>query len=157
MGLKWKVQVLGVAFITSLVALNPALARGGKGGRGGNECHAKMVEELNLSAEQKQKLNEIRTEFRKTLPEKRKAMKAAREELQTVLRGSASADEARKKFQDLKQKEDTFTEARFEKVLAIRALLTPEQRQKFKGLDHKNSCHDHGRMGGPAEDSGDNE
>jgi Spy/CpxP family protein refolding chaperone len=95
----------------------------------------KIADELKLTSDQRTKLDKIRSEFRKTLPGKRKAMESSEEDLQKALRSSATEDELRKKFGELAKKQDEFATARFEKILAIRALLTSEQREKFKGLD----------------------
>lgn len=100
----------------------------------GDKIH-RMAEELGLTDEQKEKLAKIHADFKQNLPGKREAMKTARNELQSALKGDATDDEVRKKFQTLQEQEAEFAKARFEKVLAVRHLLTPEQRQKFKGMD----------------------
>lgn len=145
---KWKMRTAGFAVVASLFALTPMAAFAEK------DCHAKMVEELGLSAEQKTKLGQVRGEFRKTLPEKKKAMKSARKDLQKSLREASSDDEIRQKFQELQKREDDFAQARFEKVLAIRSLLTPEQRQKFKGFELRGGCFGHGKHGKHGKDKG---
>jgi Spy/CpxP family protein refolding chaperone len=96
---------------------------------------AKISEELRLTPEQRANLDKIRSEFRKTLPVKREAMESSQEDLQKALRGSATDGELRKKFTELAKRQGEFANLRFEKVLAIRALLTPEQREKFRGLE----------------------
>lgn len=140
--------------ITALIAVcsySPAEAR-----RGDYAGH--LAKELNLTPEQKEQLTKINEEFRATVPEKRKQMKAAREELQKTLQSDASDDVIRQKFQELQKKQGEFAAQRFEKVLSIRKLLTPEQRQKFKGVDKHDFWSKHrGKRGGASEKSDDAE
>jgi Spy/CpxP family protein refolding chaperone len=124
-----KSSILGVLILGLGISL-PGHARGG-------EFHEKMAEELNLSGEQREQLKKVFTNHREERAGRRKAMKAAREDLQKALRSEASQDEVRKKFSELKKEQDALEIRRFEKVLAIREILTLEQRQKFKDLEHK--------------------
>ena len=43
-------------------------------------------------------------------------------------------DEVRVKFANLEKLQAEFAKARFDKILAIRAILTPEQKEKLKGM-----------------------
>ncbi len=111
----------------------------------GGERYIRMADELKFTVEQRDKLKKIQDDFHKTLPEKRKAMEAAREELQKALRGSGSADEVRKKFEELERRQADFARSRFEKILSVRALLTPEQREKFNAYDERGPDRHHDR------------
>lgn len=124
---KVKAALFGAFVVSSMCLFSPELAQAGRG-----EKWAKMAEELSFTPEQRDKLKKIQEDFHKTLPAKRDAMETAREELQTALKGSASDDEIRKKFQALEAAQSDFAKSRFEKVLAIRGILTPDQRAKFK-------------------------
>ncbi len=99
--------------------------------------YIKMAEELQLTAAQREQLEKIRGEYKKTLPGKREAMEAKRDEMEKALRGTNPDAEVRKKFDELEKAQADFAKSRFEKILAIRAILTPEQRQKFKAFDDK--------------------
>jgi periplasmic protein CpxP/Spy len=103
----------------------------------GSEFHEKMAEELSLSSEQREKLKQVFASQREEKSDRRKAMKSAREELRQALRSDLDQDEVRKKFVALKKQQDELENRRFEKILAIREILTLEQRQKFKDLEHK--------------------
>jgi Spy/CpxP family protein refolding chaperone len=98
---------------------------------------AKMAEELKLTPEQREKLKKIHDEYHKTLPGKKEAMLAAKEALKESLRSAATDIDVRKKFEELEKRQSEFGQARFEKILALRAILTPEQRQKFKAYDDR--------------------
>lgn len=124
---KAKALLIAGAMVLSMPAASFA-----KGGRGHHGEMMKAVEKLDLSAEQKAKLAEIKKSFKDTVKPKRKAMRAANEEVRAAMEGNASDEEIRKKFDASKAASQEFQQARFDKVMAIRAILTPEQRAKFK-------------------------
>jgi Spy/CpxP family protein refolding chaperone len=94
--------------------------------------YQKTVKELALTKEQQEKFRAMHDAGKGELKAKRKEMKAAHEEVEKALQGSASDDEVKAKFTVLQQKQDEFAKARLAKVLSVRALLTPEQRAKMK-------------------------
>jgi Spy/CpxP family protein refolding chaperone len=143
--------ITGLVFVlaTSL-APHHAQAQGHPGHMGHGDRMMKALDELDLTADQKKKLAEIKKTFKTNEP-KHDAMRAAHEELKAALQGTASDAEVKKKFEAMKAAHDAFMEARFEKVLAIRAILTPEQRAKFKGLRGPGHGPDDG-PGGPGDD-----
>lgn len=97
----------------------------------------RLTSELSLTDDQKSQLQKIHEEYMKAMPEKKKAMLEARNQLQTALRGTASDSECQKRFEGLEKRQTEFGRARFQKLLAVRSVLTPEQRQKFKSDDEK--------------------
>lgn len=96
----------------------------------------KMTKRLGLSADQQEKLKLLKSSDTPDFHEKRKAMKDAHDKLEEAMKGNATEDEVRGQFADLEKLQSDFARARLEKVLAIRAILTPEQRMKFKGMGH---------------------
>lgn len=128
---------MALALLVSIVNLKPAEARPGHRGK-----MKEIAAELNLTTEQKEKMKEINKDRKETLSPKRKAMKEARESLETSLKGSDGADVVKQKFAALQKAQSEFASARFEKVLAAREVLTPEQRSKFKGLKLGGHHHD---------------
>lgn len=135
----FKKIVLGSAMVmlVSFVTVQAAEARPGHRGK-----MKEIAAELNLTAEQKDKMKEINKDRREILQPKRKAMKEARESLETSLKGADSADVVKQKFAALQKAQSEFAAARFDKVLAAREVLTPEQRAKFKGLKMGGHHHD---------------
>ncbi len=117
--------------LTMIISPLAAQAGGRHGGRG--ERFMKQVEELDLSADQKKKLAEIKKSFKEAKP-KRDAVRTAHEDLKTALQGTATDEEIKKKFEAMQAIHNEMMKERFSKVMAIRAILTPEQRAKFKGL-----------------------
>jgi Spy/CpxP family protein refolding chaperone len=120
---------LTLTLIGSTLLPNSAEARGGHKGK-----WKEMSAELNLTAEQKAKMQEINKGRREELAPKRKAMKEARENLETSLKSAESTDVVKQKFSELQKAQSEFAVARFNRVLAVREVLTPEQRAKFKGM-----------------------
>lgn len=112
----------------SLAASRPALARGG----GGGGAHLKKVlEELNLTDEQKTKIKEVREGHGKAMKQSRASLKEARQAMEEAVKSDASKGDLLKKFESLQELRNKMGKARFEMILAVREILTSEQRQKF--------------------------
>ncbi len=94
-------------------------------GRGG------WLKELNLSPEQIQKIREIRNQYKDRLSQQRQAVQQAQRELKDLMAGNASADQVRQKHSQMQTLQQQLADTRMESMLAIRAILTPEQRQKL--------------------------
>jgi Spy/CpxP family protein refolding chaperone len=95
---------------------------------------AGWLKELNLSQEQLRKIKDIRAQYHTKLNQQRQAVQRAEQHLSELMAGNAAAEELRQKFaqvQDLKQQ---FADTRMESVLAIRNVLTAEQRQKLSQI-----------------------
>lgn len=124
--------LIGMTMVLAMVMVG-GQAHASKEGKG-HGFHGAMMKELNLTPEQKEKLKAIRSQNKGDRKENRQEMKKLREELETAMRGSASDSELKSKFEAIQKKQQEFAKERFEHVLAIRAILTPEQRAKFKGM-----------------------
>lgn len=127
--MKGILRTLLFGFFALTIGMGAAQAKGGFG-KGGLR---QMVEELNLTDEQKEKAKKIHQDGRDAIKAKREAMKKAHDELEAAIQGKATDDEVRAKFAALQKVQEDFAKARFEKVLALRAILTPDQRAKMKG------------------------
>lgn len=104
----------------------------GKDGKDKAFSFRKMKKELNLTPAQVEQLKSFKKEAKDQLKAKKEAMKEARKGLETTLKSNSSEEAIRTKFSELQAKQDEFSKARFEMVLKIRSILTPEQRAKFK-------------------------
>lgn len=89
---------------------------------------------LDLTAEQKAKLAELRKSQTTDFKALREKARAARIELRSKLQSDASDQELRTAHATVQSSMKAVGEARFEKILAIRKILTPEQRAKFKAM-----------------------
>lgn len=99
---------------------------------GGNE--ERLFEQLNLSQEQKQKMQAIRNQYKDQLNQRRQALHQAQQELKTLMTGTASANQIREKHRQLLTLRQQLEEVQFESMLAMREVLTPEQRNQFAQL-----------------------
>ncbi|MBW4439719.1 MAG: Spy/CpxP family protein refolding chaperone [Plectolyngbya sp. WJT66-NPBG17] len=102
----------------------PAPNRSGRGEMG-------LMRELNLSADQMTKIQQIRTRYRDELKSDRDAARQAQQELRTLMAGTATDNQIREKFRQVKDLRAKAADAQFNSMLEIRNVLSPEQRQKF--------------------------
>ncbi|MBD1810683.1 Spy/CpxP family protein refolding chaperone [Microcoleus vaginatus DQ-U2] len=93
-----------------------------------------MFEKLNLSAEQKQQMQAVRDRYKDQLSQRMQAVRQARQELDTMMSGTVNASEIREKHRQIMGLRQQFEEVQFENTLALREVLTPEQRSQFAQL-----------------------
>lgn len=96
-----------------------------------NRSEEGWLENLNLSQEQVQKIQTIRSRYRNTLSGQRQAMQQAQKEMRELLASDASADQVRQKYSQVKALKQQHSDNRFNSLLEIREVLTLEQRQQF--------------------------
>lgn len=92
----------------------------------------RMTQELGLSVEQQTKIKALHQG--EQIKAQREVMRNAHDELEQAMKSAATDEEIRAKYSNLEKAQAEFSKLRFEKVLAIRAILTPEQRLNFKGM-----------------------
>lgn len=119
----------------SLAAGTPALA---KGKHKDDEIHSidrhfnpKRLKELDLTAEQKDKLKAVRTEAKTEIKKCREDMKQARKDFKDALKSGASKEEVIAAFQKMTDKKTELSKSRLESILEVRDILTTEQRAKL--------------------------
>ena len=134
---------LVISFTGQTAHARGPMDRGGKGGG-----PRQMMEQLDLTPEQRTKLDALRKASRDKISAVKDEMRQSQEKLTQALQSNTSTDELRKlhkKNQELKNK---MSDARFDQVLAIRQVLTPEQQKKFQELRKGKGPMGRGR-GGP--------
>lgn len=94
----------------------------------------RMVEELNLTEEQQKQIKEIQDKQKNEFLAKKEAMHKTKKALKEAMQGEATDKELRILNDALIKAKIAFSKTRFEQVLSIRAVLTPEQRKLFKGF-----------------------
>ncbi len=90
--------------------------------------------QLNLTDEQKKKVGEIREKSRADLQAKREAVRTAGEAFKKAMTPENTSADIMSKFTDFQTKRNEFGKAHMEKRMAIREVLTPEQRKKMHEL-----------------------
>ncbi len=93
-----------------------------------------LVRELNLSSDQIQRLQQLRKNSQGKNKERRQALQAAKQELAQLLQGNGSSDQIRQKRQQVQNLQREIADTNFENTLAIREILTPEQRAKLQQI-----------------------
>ena len=90
-----------------------------------------MFDQLNLSADQKQKMQAISDRYKDQISQRMQAVRQARQELETMMAGTATASEMREKHRQIIALRQQLEEVQFESTLAMREVLTPEQRSQL--------------------------
>ncbi len=100
---------------------------------------------LNLTDSQINELQAVKRQYQPLIEEQIDQSQTIEEGLQQLLAGSSSDTELRTKFQEIAKSQQQLMQIRLENVLAIRTILTPEQRQQLiekltnKTLTHRQS------------------
>ncbi|XGV94923.1 MAG: Spy/CpxP family protein refolding chaperone [Leptolyngbya sp. BL-A-14] len=89
------------------------------------------LKDLNLSADQVQKMRAIRGQYQGKITQGRQAVRQARQELQNLMAGDATEAQIREKYNQVKTLKQQVGDAQFESILATRNVLNPEQRRKL--------------------------
>lgn len=138
-------QQLSILSLTTLVLLlgstsalaipdflntQPRLAQTSGGRRGG----AKLMQELNLSRDQIQQLQALRQRYQPQIRDRHQSLRQANQCLQQLLSGTASSAQIRNQRRKVTALRGEIDDLRFESLLEMRNILTPEQRQKWAEL-----------------------
>ena len=115
----------------------------GNGGRQGKGLRH-VIEQLNLNDEQKDQLKQIRQTSKGQRKILRQAVRAAHEGLDQALETNQSESEIRAAFDALEEKKSAISRFRFEHMMKIRSILTPDQRAEFQRLRPKGKRRRHG-------------
>jgi Spy/CpxP family protein refolding chaperone len=125
--------------------------RGGGGRQGGERGPDKFMEQLNLSQAQVQQLKAIRQKYSGQMEPLEEQIRLKAQELSQLMEGTASNDVIRTKHQEMLTLRQKMGTLRFESMLEMRDILTPEQRREFGQLMQQRRH----RMGGNRGEGGD--
>lgn len=104
----------------------------GKRGRGQNIDQ--LTQQLDLSPEQSQQIEAIQEESRAAADEIEQQMRSQHEEMKSLMASDASTEEIRTQYQEAQALRQRMSDNRFETMLQIREVLTPEQRSEMAEL-----------------------
>ena len=93
-----------------------------------------LFEKLNVSPQQKEEIQAIRDQHRRTLQQQQKQLKRVQQELNQLIASDASETQIRQKHDQLLQMTQKMQALNFDVMLQLREILTPEQREKFSEL-----------------------
>lgn len=94
----------------------------------------KALSKLNLTEEQKQKLQDIKKQSRSEMKQKRTELREMRGELKKKMAEQADESELKALFEKILTKQNEVRRSAFESMLKVRAILTPEQRKGLMDL-----------------------
>lgn len=132
--------VLGALVLTSAfptAGFSQGRGRGKGGGMGKGERSFPppgMVERLNLADEQVQQLKAVHKKYRDETASTREKIRQAHETLRAAMESDASEEKLRQNHEAVHGARKKLADTRFEEALAVRKILTPEQRKQFRGM-----------------------
>ncbi|CCI03851.1 Spy/CpxP family protein refolding chaperone [Microcystis aeruginosa] len=94
----------------------------------------RLIEQLNLTDEQKSKVAAIRQKYQEKTKQLRETLRSNEQELNSLLSNNASDREIRSKHQQVSRNRQEMSNLQFESFLEIRQVLTPAQRTEFSQL-----------------------
>ena len=103
----------------------------------GDMPSGRMLKQLNLSTEQLQKLKAIRDRDSAPIRDLAQQSRQANTELRDLLAGSESIDVVRAKHNQALNLQQELRKQHFERMLAMREILTPQQRSQLKEIMQK--------------------
>jgi Spy/CpxP family protein refolding chaperone len=91
----------------------------------------RFLDRLNLTNNQKQQIASIRQKYRRQIEQLQEDAQAAQEELFNMMAGTESENVIRTKRQEVVQLRQELGDLRFESMMEMRDVLTPEQRTQL--------------------------
>lgn len=115
--------------------VNVAQYRGKHGRKHGREGGLKkLLEQLNLTTEQSQKIETIQEETRSEKESLRQQLQTKHQELRSLLASDSPSEQLREQHQQLQAIHQQLASNRLETMLQVREILTPEQRTQMAEL-----------------------
>ncbi len=99
-----------------------------------NNSRERLIEQLNLTDDQKSKIAAIRQKYQEKTKQLRETLRSNEQELNSLLSNNASDREIRSKHQQISRNRQEMSNLQFESFLEIRQVLTPAQRTEFSQL-----------------------
>jgi Spy/CpxP family protein refolding chaperone len=90
-----------------------------------------LFNKLNLTADQRQKMQAISNQYKDKIAQHFESMRQANQELMTMMNGNASDTQLREKHRQVVAQRQQIEELQFDIILAMRQILTPDQRRQL--------------------------
>lgn len=91
----------------------------------------KLMEKLNLTTQQQQQMQSIRTKYQPEMDNIQEQMRGEREKMSTMMRNNESQNNLRSQHQKVSALQQKMNNLRFESMLETREILNTQQRQQF--------------------------
>jgi protein CpxP len=102
--------------------------------RRGNPSREKLIEQLDLTDDQKSKITAIRQKYQERTKQIRETLRINEQELDTLLANNASDRDIRSKHEQISRNRQEMNNLQFDSFLEIRQVLTPTQKAEFAKL-----------------------
>jgi Spy/CpxP family protein refolding chaperone len=99
-----------------------------------NNSREGLIEQLNLTDDQKSKVAAIRQKYQEKTKTLQETIRNKEQELNSLLSNNASDRDIRSKHQQVSRNRQEISNLQFESFLEIRQVLTPAQRTEFSQL-----------------------
>lgn len=96
-----------------------------------NRGKQRLMQQLNLTQEQKQQLREIQQKYSSQIEQRHRELIQAQQELATMLIGTTPSREIRQQYAQVEALRQEHGALRFESMLEMRDVLNPQQRRQF--------------------------
>ena len=120
-----------VAFANPNFLLSQASAQNTEEQGRPNRGKARLFQDLNLTPEQSQQIQAIQDQYQDQISQRRQAVRQARQELLELMASTAAESQIREKYRQVETLKQQVSDIRFDSMLAMRQVLTPEQRRQF--------------------------
>ena len=150
-----RVSIISVFLLTlgGVVALanpnpwtTPQMAQSFDGKQPQPHQRRKLSQELNLTPEQKQQLQAIHQQYKGQIKQQLRELRQAKQELGRLMAGTATVREVRLKYGEVEDLQQQLGVLRFESTLAMREVMTTEQRSRFSQLMQQRQDNVRGRQ-----------
>ena len=94
----------------------------------------RLLEQLNLTAEQKEEIEQIRQKYQQQITQTRSTLRAERDKLREMMTGNESTENLRSQHDNILNLDRQLRNLHFETMLEMREVLTLEQRQEFASI-----------------------
>jgi periplasmic protein CpxP/Spy len=91
----------------------------------------KLMDKLNLTTQQQQQMQSIRTKYQPEIDNISEQMRNEREKMSTMMRNNESQNNLRSQHQKISGLQQKMNNLRFESMLETREILNPQQRQEL--------------------------
>ncbi|MFB8792183.1 MAG: Spy/CpxP family protein refolding chaperone [Potamolinea sp.] len=130
--------MLSLGGFVTLASPNPlfpqTLAQSPQGLRRAERGPLKWMDQLNLTDQQKQKLLAVQSQYKDQISQRQQAVRQANKELREMMTGNTPTDKIRRQHKQVQFLRQQVEDSRLESMLAIREVLTQEQRSKLGQL-----------------------
>ncbi len=118
----------------TILSQQPSDSTPDRGKRNRGQKWEKMLQQLDLTPQQTEKIDAIKAESRQEYAALREEMRDSQEQMRSLLSSDASSNELRQQHQEMQRLRQKISDRRFETMLEIREVLTPEQRAQMAQL-----------------------